>query len=303
VKLAGTATRRRILHERTVYSPAVTARAARRTCNVNAPRAGAACGLALALLFLFLALLPHAVRAQGGPPYITNDPGTPGNGNWEINIAAVPTLTHGEANYQLPQLDMNFGVGDRIQLTYQVSYVLASSSGQPQYGGVGNAFPGVKWRFLDQGENGWQLSIFPQVETGAALSAQEHGIGASGPRYLLPIEAAHKLGPIDLDFEVGYYVPLHGARERIAGLVAGHTFNSRFELDTEIYDDHAVGALPHQTLLDVGGRYRLGPGFIALFMAGRSINGTGDGQPDFFGYFGIQILLSHYGLALNSGTE
>lgn len=33
-------------------------------------------------------------------------------------------------------------------------------------------------------------------------------------------------------------------------------------------------------------------------MAGRSVSGTGGGQPEFNGYFGIQILLSHYGRRL-----
>jgi hypothetical protein len=40
--------------------------------------------------------------------------------------------------------------------------------------------------------------------------------------------------------------------------------------------------------------------FIALFMAGRSIDGFGGGQPEFMGYIGIQILLSDYGRSLNT---
>jgi hypothetical protein len=38
-------------------------------------------------------------------------------------------------------------------------------------------------------------------------------------------------------------------------------------------------------------------GCIALFMAGRSVSGTFNG-PEFIGYFGIQVLLSDYGGAL-----
>jgi hypothetical protein len=30
-------------------------------------------------------------------------------------------------------------------------------------------------------------------------------------------------------------------------------------------------------------------------MAGRSLDGSSDGQPQFTGYLGVQILLSHYG--------
>jgi hypothetical protein len=38
-----------------------------------------------------LLLAPGAARAQGGPPYFTTDPGTRGNGNWEINLGGMLT--------------------------------------------------------------------------------------------------------------------------------------------------------------------------------------------------------------------
>jgi hypothetical protein len=38
-----------------------------------------------------------------------NDPGTPGNGNWEINIAAMQTTRPEVSSWQLPQLDVNYG--------------------------------------------------------------------------------------------------------------------------------------------------------------------------------------------------
>lgn len=242
------------------------------------------------------------VHAQAGPPYLSNDPGTPGNANWEINLAAAPMIARGSSSYQLPQIDANFGLGDRVQLTYEVPYVQSSQQGQPAQRGWGNAYSGVKWRFLDQGEDGWQVSSFPQVQSGLSGSAQGRGLGGPGPRYLLPVEAAHRLGPIDVDAEVGYYLPAHGPHERILGLVAGHTFGSRLELDVELYDDRALDAQPRQTTLDLGGRFPLHRGIIALFMAGRSISGTHAGQPEFMGYFGVQILLSHYGRELNDAA-
>jgi hypothetical protein len=238
---------------------------------------------------------PHAVRAQAGPPFLTNDPGTPGNANWEINLAAMPTIARGAASYQVPQIDLNYGLGDRVQLTYEVPYVLQSAGGQPLQGAWGNGYPGVKWRFVDQGDEGWQLSTFPQVETASSPSARRQGIAAPGPRYFLPLEVAKKAGAIDLDFEAGFYLPRRGVRERIFGLVGGRPLTARLELYAELYDDRATGGPPRETTLDLGGRYKLRPGVIALFMAGRSISGFADGQPEFMGYLGVQILLSNYG--------
>ncbi len=212
----------------------------------------------------------------------------------------MQTITRNAASYQVPQLDLNFGVGDRIQLTYQIPYVLQSSDGGPYTSGWSNALPGVKWRFLDQGEDGWQASIFPQVETGTSGLARSKAIAVPGPRYLLPFEVTHKLGPLDVDFEAGCYVGGHGQRERIFGLVAGRPVTERLELDAEIYDDRASGAQPRSTTLGVGGRYTLSHSFIALFMVGRSVDGFAAQQPEFMGYLGIQVLLSNYGLSLNT---
>jgi hypothetical protein len=245
---------------------------------------------------------PRPAGAQAGPPFLTNDPGTPGNANWEINLGSAQTIQRGSASYQVPQFDFNFGVGERIQLTFEIPYVVERIDGEAQHSGWGNAFPGLKWRFLDQGEDGWNLSTFPQIETGSSAAEQQRGIASPGPRLLVPFEAARKIGPIDFDVEAGYYFPKHGAHERIAGLVVGHSFTERLELDAEAYYDHAEGAPPHYVLLDLGGRYKLSPSFIALFMAGRSVSGTASGQPQFNGYFGIQILLSDYGRSLMPGS-
>jgi hypothetical protein len=249
-------------------------------------------------LCVLLCLFSAMARAQAGPPFLTNDPGTPGNANWEINLASMQTIAHGASSYQVPQIDLNFGLGDRIQLSYQVPYVLQARSGQPRQSGWGNGFPGVKWRFLDEGEDSWQASLFPQLETGASSLARQKGIAVPGPRYLLPVEATKKVGPLNFDFEAGYFVAGHGPKERILGFVAGRSVTEGLEFDAEIYDDRLYDGGSRSTTLDFGGRYKLSRGIIALFMAGRSITGFGNGQPEFIGYIGIQLLLSNYGRTL-----
>lgn len=246
--------------------------------------------IAAVLCLVNCGLWPALARAQAGPPFLTNDPGTPGNLHWEINVGFSPTIARGVADYQVPQLDINFGLGDRVQLTYEIPYVL-QTSGQPQHGAWSNAFPGVKWRFLDQGEEGWQASIFPQVLTRASASAQRVGIASDAPRLFLPLEVAHKLGPVDLDAEIGYFPARHGQSEQILGFVAGHDFTERLELDIEIYDDRVSGTQRRNTTLDLGGRYHLDEHLIALAMAGHGLNGAANGQIEFIGYFGLQILI------------
>jgi hypothetical protein len=253
---------------------------------------------AIVCLLAAVASPPPIARADAGPPFLTNDPGTPGNGNWEINIAAMQTTLPGRSSWQIPQLDINYGVGERVQLTWESPYVVQSATGQPRATGWGNAYPGVKWRFFDQGEDGWQISTFPMFETTGSDAARHNGIAAPGPRLLLPIEVSRNLGPLSLDLEVGSYIPWHGDHEHIIGLVAGHQLTERLELDAELYDDRVRGAAPDVTTLDIGGRCKLHRGFILLFMAGRSVRGNSSGQVEFMGYLGIQVLLSDYGRRL-----
>lgn len=249
------------------------------------------------LLTTALLLMPCGVRADAGPPYLTNDPGTPGDGHLEINLASMQTIERGQASYEVPQIDVNFGLGERIQLSYEIPYVAQTSSGGSRESGWSNASTGVKWRFLDQG--GWQVSTFPQLQTAASATAQRTGIAVEGPRLFLPLEIAKTVGPFSVNFEAGYYRPWHGPEERILGIVAGRSVTPRLELDAEIYNDHVLGAA-NVTTVDVGGRYKLHRGFILLFMAGRGLGADSGGQVQFLGFLGIQILLSNYGRTLSA---
>jgi hypothetical protein len=72
--------------------------------------------------------------AQGGPPMITDDPGTPGNGNWENNLAIVFEHRHNETSIETPEIDLNYGVGEHIQLNlanheFTETYILIISMG------------------------------------------------------------------------------------------------------------------------------------------------------------------------------
>jgi hypothetical protein len=249
-------------------------------------------------LSTLLFFLPSLAQAQGGPPLLTNDPGTPGAKNWEINLAVMPVLLQHAHDFQLPQLDFNYGVGPAIQLTFEVPYVLQTVP-KPFSSGWSNSFPGVKWRFIDN-KKGWNVSVFPQMELNGPASAIRHGIAQSATRFLLPIEVQRNFGPLELDAEAGYYIPIHGHEERIIGFAAGHNFTKNAELIGEIYNDRAMGTLPHDTTWDLGGRYGFHKGLIFLFMAGRSFSGNSSGQPNFLAYIGVQILLEKNGLALHA---
>ena len=63
------------------------------------------------LLCLHSARFIPRASAQGGPPMITDDPGTPGNGKWENNLAVAFEHRPNERSFDSPAIDLNYGVG------------------------------------------------------------------------------------------------------------------------------------------------------------------------------------------------
>jgi len=58
-------------------------------------------------------------QAQGGPPFRTDDPETPGNRRLEMNLGLIKDRNRSQGFYATPGFDINYGLGDRIQLKYE----------------------------------------------------------------------------------------------------------------------------------------------------------------------------------------
>src|SRR5215218_637850 len=84
-----------------------------------------------------------------GPPLETDDPDTPGRNNWEINVS-TEMEKRSEVWEWTPLLDINYGVGERIQLKLKPRYAVFDEPGESARSGPGNIQLGVKWRFLDE---------------------------------------------------------------------------------------------------------------------------------------------------------
>ena len=244
-----------------------------------------------AAFFLLVLFFAAPLFAQGGPPYYTNDPGTPGHLNWEINLGYMPFFYSNQSVSHTPDLDVNFGVGDRIQLTYENAWLRVQDPGSATKLGLGQSNPGVKWRFYDAGENGLSVSVFPQFFLNNPNDAVRREITPATDTFLLPFEFSKKFGPIDVDYEIGYQAVHKGPDGWLTGLVLGHEFTSKLEMDMEFYSQGSFRPSAYQPTIDFGGRYKIHRPVILLFMAGRSLEPTRSDQSYFIGYFGIQLLL------------
>jgi hypothetical protein len=243
-------------------------------------------------LVVLLAALALPAAAQGGPPFITDDPGTPGDGNWEVNAALYSERHPTERIYNAPILDINYGLGPRIQLKYQVPYLVVGTDDGPTRSGLGKSLAGVKWRFYDSDEKGLEISTYPQLEFNNPTSSVVRGLTDAGVRFFLPIEVTKKVGPFEINPEAGYWFADKAGAAWATGVVVAREVSKRLELDGELYATANTNGSNHWNTYDGGGRYKLGEHFVLLFMAGRSFRRPSSGQPQLFGYLGMQFLFS-----------
>jgi hypothetical protein len=235
-----------------------------------------------------LVLVQSLAWADAGPPMITDDPGTPGDRHWEINIATTSDHKSGATEYELPLLDINYGLGDRVQLKFEVPYVIQRGSDSTRKG-AGDSLVGVKWRFFDGGEDGWQISTYPQLETPFRFG---DGLTDSGVRYLLPIEVQHSVGPVGLNFEAGRWLrPGQQGDSWIAGVVVSGEVSKGFDLLAELHDEADLGFHHDELILNLGARYEMSERYSLLFSAGTDLHNGLDAPSSLLTYLAIQIRL------------
>lgn len=254
-------------------------------------------GILLLFAGMCLTLASPWCRAQAGPPFKTDDPETPGNRHWEINIGFFGGRNPQSGSYSAPDLDINYGVGDRLQLKYELPLAIAESRPQPAttstptepglvLAGLGNSLLGVKYRFyerhakLTEQKRGispdptirFGVSTYPQLTLSNPTRSVARGVVSAGPDLLLPLEVNGRIGTIRVDGEIGYHFGNRTlAQSWIRGLVVGHEFTERLEVYAELYDQQDANRInttdgagqaykpskQRQATIDLGGRYGL----------------------------------------------
>jgi hypothetical protein len=241
---------------------------------------------ALALL-LFAIIISRAAHAQGGPPLLTDDPGTAEYKHWEINLAVLPEVHDDFADFELPLADFNYGATDHTQLKFEIPLLMRTSdAGTHAEGGDGNF--GVKWRFVDQKTRGFDLSMYPQFSFN---SPGPKRIVERGTQLLLPLQIAKTFGKWEVNADGGYIIRQHLMDELTFGLAGGYQVNDKLELIGELHTVPLRNFAENESVFQLGGRKKFSDHYILLFAAGRSIPGSTDHEPKFLGYFGLQIIV------------
>lgn len=221
---------------------------------------------------------------------LTDDPGTPGDGRWEINIAAAYEHAGAASEYALPVLDVNYGLGERIQLNFQLPWRVERARGQRTISGAGNGEMALKWRFFDDGEDGWQLSTYPRVDARVPLARSR--LGSSGASWLLPLEAARKIGSFGINVEIGRWLAPASADDTwVAGLAVGREFGETLELVAELHDERAAHGAGDVLTANFGARRRLSSHCTLLASAGTDVHDSLGHRRSLLAYLGVQVNL------------
>jgi hypothetical protein len=243
---------------------------------------------ALFCAFVFCVCAAAEARAQGGPPMITDDPGTPGDGKFEINLAMAFEHRPGETSVDAPSIDINYGVGERIQLTLQGGPVLFKRSDHGAIGGLGGTEAAVKWRFLGNQETGVWMSMFPRIIFNISQSSVRRGLAEDGTRFQIPLQFAKAFPGFDLDLEWGPLVSTVGSAQWLYGILVEVDVTKTAALMAELHGTSRTNFSGDELAVNIGVRQKLNEHCIFIGSLGHELR-----SPEaraWIGYAGVQLL-------------
>jgi hypothetical protein len=238
-------------------------------------------------MMLFGFLTPTA-RAQGGPPFITDDPDTPGANNWEINGAVIGAQNHRHWDLAAPDLDINYGWGEHVQLKVDVNWASNVASDGRLISGFGATDFGVKWRFLDQDKSGFALSVYPQLLTNLVPSSATRGLTTDDREFFLPAEFSTEYGAFQFDAELGRNFVQRGPDAWIGGVIVAHTCAPALECGIELHG-RLIGR-QIEPLANFGVHWTVAKRLVILAAVGREFGTNFNDHEGFLIYLGTQFL-------------
>ena len=243
-----------------------------------------------ALAIALLSMVSCATRAQGGPPMLTDDPATPGNGTWEINFAYLEQRNRQERLRSFPHVDFNYGLGDHIQLKYETGWLFTDAPEGGVKSGLDDSLLGLKWRFLDQERGGLDMSVYPQLQVENPTGSVARGIAEPGPNVFLPLEVGRDFGKAKLVGELGYQYFHAQGNEWIVGLLGALEVSDSLELLAEMRSFSEKLMNRGDVVANLGLRQALSSKVRLLASVGTGLT-NGPTTPTFVAYLGVQLVL------------
>ena len=216
----------------------------------------------------------------GSPPMISDDTGTPGDRRWEINLSANGDFAGDTHRIEAPLLDINYGVGDALQLKFEIPYVFLANrddnAADPQAvkraHGVGDSTLGIKYRFYDNKDTGLSLALYPQVRF--RTPGANRAVSEEKTVVILPLLLTREFEMASITTNVGV---VHGDKSRyFASIGAGTRLSNQLALLGEIVGNNLNARDERQILLNLGVRRKLSETRSISASIGHDIQAGGD---------------------------
>jgi hypothetical protein len=224
--------------------------------------------------------------AQGGPPFVTDDPEPPPPGGWEINVPFILERTPNQTEMDAPLFDFNYGLPG-VQLKVEFPIKIVHEDGEGTAAGAGDLLLGVKWRFLNNQQSQFQLGTYPQLLLPTGDHA--HGLGQGRPAFVLPLVAQKNWEKWTLYGNVGFWWQT-AAETRdyfYAGVVLEREISERLTLGAELFaNSPKERGSRSDVAFNLGGTWKLSKHVNLLFAGGRDIIGDTNAMV----YIGLQLL-------------
>ena len=244
-----------------------------------------------AALAVVLCLSPVPSFAQGGPPMLTDDPGTPGSGVLETNFAYLEQRNRRERLRSFPHVDFNYGLGDHIQLKFETGWLYTDTSeASGVKSGLDDSLLGLKWRFLDQEHGGLDMSVYPQLQVQNSAGSVARGIAEPGPNLLVPVQLGYDFGKTKIIGDIGYQYFHAREHEWVVGLLGALQVCEALELMAEVRSFSKDFMNRGDVVVNVGLRQTLIPRVRLLASVGTGLT-NGPDTPTFIAYLGVQLVL------------
>ena len=243
--------------------------------------------LALATLLLALAGAPR-LGAMGSPPLITDDTGTAPAGHFEFNLGCNTERRPGSRLSEVPAFDVNYGLGEGVHFNLALPWLRLGEDGAAAHQGLGNSTLGVTWRFVDGGEKGLSVSVFPKVEfINTGSGSADHGLVARGTHGSLPVQFQHRVGPLTLVGQLGREFAA-GSDGWSYGVSAGRQVSDKVEIGAELAGG-ASGGLHHSSLAaNLGLTVELGERCSLVFSVGKELHNHDEPRASLLAHAGLQ---------------
>ena len=189
----------------------------------------------------------------GSPPMQSDDTGTPGPGVLEVNFSLNGDFVGSEHRIEGPLVDLNYGIGDAVQLKYEVPYVFQATTDDDgntvHERGVGDSIFGVKYRFYDNRDTGLAFAVYPQVlfrTPGAPAS-----VSANATSYILPLLVTREFEHAAVTGNFGVQIT-SGERRYFASAGIGTRLSDRLALLGEVVGKNLNASDEKQVLANIG---------------------------------------------------